>query len=149
MTLDLHEKIGEPVIIEAIELLGWRGHHFVRARSKDGAEGVMKANMRLQYMTPFLRELVIPFFIGSDARDLERLVADIYTYRNNYKYTGLMLWNSVAHVEVALFDLLGKIAGLPVGALLGEVYRKEIPVYISSLTRANTPEEEIDWLEAR
>jgi L-alanine-DL-glutamate epimerase-like enolase superfamily enzyme len=147
--INLHAHLPEPVQVSRIDVLQTAYGEFVRVTTPDGAEGIARANKRLRYMLPMFRELVAPYFIGQDLRDLPELVAGVYTYQNNYKYTGLMLWNSVAHVEVALLDLLGKIVGKPVGALLGEVYRTDIPVYLSSLTRATTPEEEVAWLSAR
>lgn len=147
--LTLQHDINTPVIIEKIEVLHSDYGDFVRATATDGTTGLMRANRRLRHMLPMFQELVAPYFIGKDSRDLPALIEGIYTYQNNYKFTGLMLWNSVAHVEVCLFDLLGKVANKPVGALLGEVIRSEIPVYLSSLTRETTPEEEVDWLGER
>lgn len=51
-------------------------------------------------------------------------------------------WNCVGHVEIAFWDLLGQTARQPVHALLGPQVRTEIPVYLSSLTRETSPEEE-------
>ncbi|MAS32353.1 MAG: mandelate racemase [Anaerolineaceae bacterium] len=147
--IDLYAHLNEPVIIETIDVLRTKRGEFVRTRSTDGATGLMRANKRLLLMLPLLKELVIPFFVGKDARNLPELVEQIYVYRNNYKYTGLILWNSVSHVELSILDLLGQIAGKPVHALLGSVLRTEIPVYISSLTRETTPEEEVEWLAQR
>lgn len=147
--IDLRRHIHTPVIVERIEVLNTDYGQFVRAISTDGAAGLMRANKRLHYMLPMFRELVVPYFLGKDIRDLPALVEGVYTYQNNYKYTGLMLWNSVAHVEICLLDLLGQVANKPVCELLGRVRRREIPVYISSLTRATTPEEEVEWVARR
>ncbi len=147
--IDLYQHLSTPVIARKIEVLRSDYGDFVRTTATDGQTGIMRANKRLYYMLPMFKELVAPYFIGKDLRDLPDLIGSIHTYQNNYKYTGLMLWNSVAHVELALLDLLGKVAGKSVGALLGKVIRTEIPVYISSLTRATTPKEEVDWLAKR
>jgi L-alanine-DL-glutamate epimerase-like enolase superfamily enzyme len=50
----------------------------------------------------------------------------------------------VAYVEQSLFDLLGKTAGKPAGALMGGVIRKEIPVYLSGSGRELSAEEEVE-----
>jgi L-alanine-DL-glutamate epimerase-like enolase superfamily enzyme len=42
--------------------------------------------------------------------------------------------------------MLGKIVNKPVGALLGDVIRKEIPIYTASGNRGTTPQEEVDIL---
>src|SRR5437879_4416352 len=66
--------VKEPVIIQSIELLRKGRDHFVRVRSKDGAEGVAVDDGRMDVLHPILNQLVIPFFIGKDARDLEELL---------------------------------------------------------------------------
>ena len=62
---------------------------------------------------------------------------------------GLAFWNCVSHLEFALFDMLGKLAGVPVCDLLGPVLRREIPIYLSSGHRDTTPEEEVSWVGER
>jgi len=37
---------------------------------------------------PILNKLVIPYFIGKDARDLESHLFGLYRYSNNYKLQG-------------------------------------------------------------
>ena len=64
----------------------------------------------------------------------------------NYKFSGMPFWNCVGHIEIALWDLLGKIEGKPVCLLLGEPLRKQVNIYLSSLTRSNSAEEEFEKL---
>jgi len=140
----LHKVFTSPVKVKAIEVLRLRGAHYVRTISRDGAIGIVKANSRLPHILSLLKHLVIPYFTGKDARDLESLVDGVYTQGSNYKYAGMPFWNCVSHVELSLFDMLGRIANQPAGALLGKVIRREIPVYLSGLTRETTPEEEVE-----
>jgi L-alanine-DL-glutamate epimerase-like enolase superfamily enzyme len=147
--VDLHAQFSLPVILTSIEALEVRKHYLVRVRSADGAEGVVTTNNRLAYLWPIFKQFVCPYFLGKDARKLPFLVDDFYTYRSVYKLAGIALWNPVAYVELAVLDLLGKIAGKSVGSLFGTVLRKDIPVYLSSLRRDTTPEEEVAWLARR
>jgi L-alanine-DL-glutamate epimerase-like enolase superfamily enzyme len=147
--IDLRRRFPAPVVIDSIRVVRAAEHVFVRATSADGAVGTTVANDNLSYLLPILEELVVPFFVGKDARDLEALVDEIYYHGRTYKLAGVALWNCVGHVEVALLDLLGQLANLPAGALLGPVLRREIPVYLSSLRRDTTPEQEVEWLAAR
>ncbi len=146
--IDLHRRFTSPIVISSIDVIRWRGQDFVRATSTDGAEGIASTNGR-PYLWPVLKALVVPYFTGKDARDLPDLVDGVYAHRSNYKMAGLAFWNCVAHVEFALLDMLGKMAGLPVCALLGTVLRREIPIYLSSSRRDTTPEQEVAWLEER
>jgi len=139
-------SIKSPVKIASIELLRNRNNFFVRTRSTDGAVGVAVTNSRAAYLYPILQRLVIPFFLGKDARALESLIDGVYVYRSNYKLSGLALWCCVAWVEFSLLDLLGKIEAKPVGELLGGVIRHEIPIYVASGNRHTTPQQEVDIL---
>lgn len=146
---NLHESFSSPVRIASVEALRYRQRYLVRVRAEDGAEGVVTVNNRLEYLWPILQQIVAPYFIGKDARDLELLVDGVYTYKSAYKLAGIALWNPVAYVELAVLDLLGKLAGKPVGALFGPVLRPKIPIYLSSMRRDTTPEEEVAWLGQR
>jgi L-alanine-DL-glutamate epimerase-like enolase superfamily enzyme len=147
--LNLHAHVSTPVIIKSARLATWRGRRFVRVRSKGGVEGVALGSERLAYLAPLLGERILPFFAGRDARDIERLVDQVARHDANYKLAGLAFWSCVAAVEMAIFDLLGKTAGKSVGELLGGVLRREIPVYLSSMRRETTPEEEVALVAER
>jgi len=95
---------------------------------------------------PILTKRVAPFFIGKDARDLESLVDGVYLASSNYKWQGLPFWVPVASVEIALLDLLGKIARKPLGELFGTIVRRDVAVYRASGNRGNSPEAEIAYL---
>ncbi len=142
------DGLKSPVIIESIKLLKKGNDHFVHVRSKDVADGVSLTNPpREQYLDKILKQLVIPFFIGKDARNLEDLLWELYRSSDNYKLYGLALWSPQAWVEFAILDLLGRIAGKPMGALLGDILRKDVAIYVASGRRDTTPEEEAEYLQ--
>ena len=142
------DRLKAPVIIESIKLLKKGEEYFVHVRSKDGAEGVALTNPpREQYLDKILKQLVIPFFIGKDARDLENLLWELYRWQDNYKLYGLGLWSPQAWVEFAILDMLGRIAGQPMGALLGEIVRQDVAIYVASGRRDTTPEQEVEYLQ--
>jgi L-alanine-DL-glutamate epimerase-like enolase superfamily enzyme len=72
---------------------------------------------------------------------------EAYLAGSNYKWQGLPFWVSMAVVEIAILDLLGKASGKPLGELFGKVQRRKIPVYRASGNRGNSPEAEIAYLE--
>ena len=136
-----------PVPIASIELLKGPADFLVRVRSRDGAEGLAAGHPDvLETAWPILTKRVAPFFIGKDARDLESLVDGVYLASSNYKWQGLPFWVPVASVEIALLDLLGKIARKPLGELFGAVVRRDVAVYRASGNRGNSPEAEIAYL---
>ena len=140
------DSITSPVRIASIELLRGQRDHFIRVRSADGAEGIAVTNSRAGYLQPMLQQLVIPYFIGKDARQLESLLDGVYVYKSNYKLSGVAFWCCVAWVEFSILDLLGKIAHKPIGELFGGVIRREVPIYVASGNRDTTPEEEVKVL---
>ncbi len=137
------DSITLPVRIASIELLRDRRNHYVRTRSSDGAEGIALTNGRAGYLYPMLQQLVIPYFVGKDARQLEALVDGVYVYNSNYKLSGVAFWCCVAWVEFSILDMLGKIARKPLGDLFGGIIRREVPIYVASGNRDTTPEEEV------
>ncbi len=140
------EGIKSPVTIESVRLLTDGKEFFVHTVSSEGAEGISITNVRARYLYPIFQELVAPFFIGKDARDLEQLIDGVYVHGGNYKLSSLALWCCVAWVEFSLLDMLGKISGKPLGELFGGVVRNKVPVYIASGRRETTPEEEVTLL---
>lgn len=143
------ELLKQPVKIDAIDLLKSGRHYLVRVQSSDGAAGMADAHgsvMRSTY--PLLLGRIAPFFIGKDARELERLLHGVYLHDSNYKWQGLPFWVCVASVEVAILDLLGKVAQKSLGDLLGGVVRREIEVYRASAHRGNGAQDEVEYLQS-
>jgi L-alanine-DL-glutamate epimerase-like enolase superfamily enzyme len=139
--LNLHSALRSPVKIAKVELLRAGSEYFVRTTATDGASGIARTKQMEDYIAILLRR-VVPTFINQDARDIETLIDTVY--RRNYKLAGQAFWCPVAYVEQSIFDLLGKVADKPAGALLGGVIRKEIPVYLSGSGRDTTAEQEVD-----
>ena len=137
-----------PVRMQTVQLLRNGSTFLVRVRSRDGAEGLSVANSaRLRYTWPIFVGLVAPFFLGKDARRLEELLFELYRWRSNYKLQGLAFWVCVAACEMAILDMLGRIAGKSIGGLFGGVKRRDIAVYPASGHRGNKPEEEVKYLK--
>ncbi len=142
------ELFKQPVKLTSVELLKQGPHFLVRVRSTDGAEGLASGHDAVLETTyPILLKRVAPYFIGKDARALEELIHGVYLRDSNYKWQGLPFWVCVASVEIAVLDLLGKVAGKPLGELFGGVVRREVAVYRASGNRGNSPEAEIAYLQ--
>jgi L-alanine-DL-glutamate epimerase-like enolase superfamily enzyme len=147
--LDIRTVIKFPVIIQKIEILENVGNRFIIVTSKDGFQGITLLNFRMEFLLPILQKLIQPFFIGKDARDIEKILETIAHDRGVYKYSGIPLFNCIGQIEVAVMDLLGKTAGFPVSDFFGKRIRDEIPMYVSSLTRETSPEEEVANLQSQ
>jgi L-alanine-DL-glutamate epimerase-like enolase superfamily enzyme len=141
------KALNSPVIIESIELLRKGREYFLRVRSKDGAEGISVDNGRMDVLHPILTRLIIPYFIGKDARNWEEHLFGVYRQGDNYKLQGMALWSPVALVEFAVLDLLGRLTNQSLGELLGGALRTSVPFYVASGRRDTTPQQEVDYLK--
>ena len=140
---NFHQFSSTPIKIESIDLLKAHNLYFLRIRSTDGAEGLIRTKDIVDYV-PILAHRVRKHFLGKDARDLEHLLDEVYATNSNYKLAGQEFWCPVAYVEQSLIDLMGKSLKKPAGELMGGILRKEIPVYLSGSGRDTTAEEEVE-----
>ena len=133
----------EPVIIETVELLQLGNGYLCRVRSRGGAEGMSVAHSTMSTLYPiFLRNLQ-PFFIGKDARELDLILDKVYIYQFNFRFNGLALGLPLATIEFAILDMLGRMAGKPVGELIGEIHNRHVGVYMATEWREKPVEESI------
>lgn len=141
--------ITTPVTIESIEIFQSGKHFFTKVTAKEGATGISVNNKKyIKSIYALMYNRIIPHFLNEDARDLDQLIEKVYMTALNYKWQGLAFWVGVAYVELAILDMLGKVAQQPVGELLGGRVRDEVAIYYASGNRGNSPEEETDYLQS-
>src|SRR5947209_2537907 len=75
----------------------------------------------------YLTDHVIPSLIGRDAHRIEDLWQ--FLYRGAYWRRGPITMSAIIAVVTALWDIKGKVAGLPVYQLLGGASREGVMVY--------------------
>ncbi|GAA2703496.1 D-mannonate dehydratase ManD [Actinoplanes palleronii] len=118
-------------ITEARVIVCSPGRNFVTLKivTEDGVSGVGDAtlNGRELAVAAYLREHVVPALIGRDARRIEDTWQ--YLYKGAYWRRGPVTMSAVAAVDTALWDILGKVAGVPVYRLLGGRSREGVTVY--------------------
>jgi L-alanine-DL-glutamate epimerase-like enolase superfamily enzyme len=137
----------DPVIIDTVELLLLNNNYICRVRSTDGAVGIsVSNNYQMRYLYPIFTQRIQPFFAGKDARKWEQLLDEVYVYKSNYKLQSLALWVPLATLEFAVLDMLGKIAGKPMGELIGDIHHPEIAVYQANNFRGQSAEESIQGI---
>ncbi len=141
------ELFTSPVILQSVELLKHENSYLCRVRSADGAEGISVAHSGMSLLHPiFLRNLV-PFFVGKDARDLDRILEKVYVYGFNFRYNGISLGLPLATLEFAVLDLLGRMAGRSMGQLIGQIHHPEVPIYIATEWRERPLEETVERIQ--
>jgi L-alanine-DL-glutamate epimerase-like enolase superfamily enzyme len=134
----------EPLIIDSLELLRYENNFLCVVRTKNGAEGIaVSNNMQMVSLYPIFVNRLQPFFIGKDARELEKLLEEVYVYKSNYKLQNLALWVPLATIEFAVLDLLGKTVNKSIGELIGKIHNPKVAVYRANNFRGKTAEESI------
>ncbi len=107
------------------------GRNFVTLKitTADGVSGIGDAtlNGREQAVVAYLEEHVCPLLIGRDARRIEDTWQLLY--RGAYWRRGPVTMRAIAAVDVALWDIKAKAAGMPLYDLLGGKSREGVLVY--------------------
>ena len=73
------------------------------------------------------RELA-PVLLGRDARQIDLLWADMFTAVGYHGWAGAEM-RAISAIDIALWDIAGQAAGVPIYQLLGGASREAIPVY--------------------
>ena len=107
------------------------GRNFVtlRVTTSDGVHGIGDAtlNGRELAVASYLRDHVCPLLIGRDAAQIEDTWQ--YLYRGGYWRRGPVTMAAIAAVDVALWDIKAKLAGMPLYQLLGGANRTGLLAY--------------------
>lgn len=107
------------------------GRNFVtlKLETDQGVYGIGDAtlNGRELAVVAYLQEHVCPLLIGRDPRRIEDLWQ--YLYRGAYWRRGPVTMRAIAAVDVALWDIKAKMAGMPLYDLLGGKSREGVLVY--------------------
>ena len=127
------------------------GRNFVtlKIETDEGIYGLGDAtlNGRELAVASYLTDHVIPCLIGRDAHRIEDVWQ--YLYKGAYWRRGPVTMSAIAAVDTALWDIKGKVAGLPVYQLLGGASREGVMVYghANGKTVEETIEAAIDYHE--
>jgi galactonate dehydratase len=81
-----------------------------------------------------------PLLIGREPVDIPAIWDDLYALMRVRGHWGGFFTDAIAGVDIALWDLAGKMAGKPVVELLGGARRTCIPAYASGLPRSTLTE---------
>ena len=118
--------------IEGIEVIVTSpGRNFVTLKltTSDGVVGLGDAtlNGRELAVASYLRDHIVPLLVGREADNIEDTWQ--YLYRGPYWRRGPVTMAAISAVDMALWDIKGKVAGLPVYQLLGGRSRRGALAY--------------------
>lgn len=109
----------------------------VEIRTDGGLVGYGEALARfsLRSYISLIDDLLAPLVIGQDPFDVEGMWQRMSRVFPGSK-TGGVLMEAIAAVDIALWDIMGKAAGLPVHKLLGSTGAQRVKAYASSISWA-------------
>ena len=87
-----------------------------------------------------LRDVMIPIVEGRDPRDARTIYDELYDLMRVRGASGGFYGDALAAIDIALWDLAAKDAGVPLCEALGGARVEKIPAYVSGLPRATLDE---------
>lgn len=91
--------------------------------------GVTGLGQTADYRTaPVLHDLARRHVLGRDPLHLGRIWHDLMTFARYHGYAGAEM-RAISAIDIALWDILGKVTGQPISQLLGGPVRDGVPVY--------------------
>ena len=118
-------------IVRADVIVTCPGRNFVTLKivTDEGVHGIGDAtlNGRELAVASYLKDHVCPALIGRDPGRIEDIWQ--FLYKGAYWRRGPVTMTAIAAVDMALWDIKGKVAGLPLYQLLGGAARERVMVY--------------------
>ncbi len=128
-------------IVDAKVIVCCPGRNFVTLKitTDEGVTGLGDAtlNGRELSVASYLQDHICPLLIGRDPQKIEDTWQ--YLYKGAYWRRGPVTMSAIAAVDMALWDIKGKLANMPVYQLLGGASREGVTVY-SHATGRDIPE---------
>ena len=75
-----------------------------------------------------VEQVIQPMVLGADPLDRDPIWHKVYNLLRDHGQKGMPL-QALSGVDIALWDIAGKVAGLPIHKLIGGMYRDSVPVY--------------------
>ncbi|QBD83280.1 mandelate racemase/muconate lactonizing enzyme family protein [Ktedonosporobacter rubrisoli] len=120
----------------------WRNLTFVVVETDEGVHGVGEVRMvnHTDALLGYLQEAAKHHILGSDPFKIEDLVQRMF--RRDFARPSEIMMSAIAVVEMACWDIMGKVLNVPVYQLLGGAVRERIPAYANGwYTVERSPEE--------
>ena len=100
--------------------------------SEDGAVGIGNAALAPTVVKKAIDDWYAPMVIGEDPFDYAHIWEKMYRRSHAWGRKGVGM-TAISAIDIAVWDLMGKLVGKPVFKLLGGRTKERIPVYYSKL----------------
>ena len=108
-----------------------RSAHLIEVTTDEGITGWGECfgpgNVAIANKT-IVEKVIQPIILGSDPVDRDVLWHKVYNLLRDHGQKGMPL-QSLSGVDIALWDIAGKVAGMPIYKLIGGAHRTRVPVY--------------------
>ncbi|MET0185609.1 MAG: mandelate racemase/muconate lactonizing enzyme family protein [Achromobacter sp.] len=115
---------------------GWlykqRGSCIVEIETADGVVGWGECYGPSQVARAYIESQYGPRIIGRDAFDVEVIWEDLYNRIKDYGSKGMAI-SALSGIDIALWDIIGKVCGKPIHKLIGGAHRTEVQSYATGL----------------
>ena len=120
----------------------WRNLTYLKLTTDDGYVGVseVRINNRTEALSAYLEGVKKRHVLGSDPFNVEDMVLRLS--RNDYGRVGEIAGAGISLVEIACWDIIGKVVDQPVYKLLGGACRNRIKAYANGWYRVERSPEE-------
>jgi D-galactarolactone cycloisomerase len=110
----------------------------IRIETDDGIEGWGEAFgfMSCAITRCAIDALIAPLCIGKDARDIPKLMGELFRKLHLYGRSGPVFYG-LSGIDIALWDIAGKVAQKPIYQLLSNANVTELPSYASLVRYGN------------
>ena len=119
-----------PKTEDAKQFVGGASKVLLRIETDEGIFGIAEGGRNYNLFKAYLEETINPLLIGIDPRN-PKMIWEMLTHGTGPGLATKLPSQIVGTIDVAIWDLSGKAAGLPVYQLLGGAARTEIPLYWS------------------
>jgi D-galactarolactone cycloisomerase len=123
---DLAEELGY-----SQQYYNGRSAHLVEVRTDDGVtgwgEGFGPGNVAIANKT-IVERVIAPMVLGANPFDREQIWHRVYNLLRDHGQKGMPI-QALSGVDIALWDIVGKVTGQPLHNLIGGRCRDTVPVY--------------------
>jgi galactonate dehydratase len=113
--------------IDTIRLDEFPNLLFTHVHTDEGVVGLGETFYGARAVEGYIHETVAPYLLGQDPLAIDRHVRGLYGYVG-YRSSGAEMRGNSA-IDIALWDIFGKVTGQPLYQLLGGKVRDEIRIY--------------------
>jgi galactonate dehydratase len=107
---------------------GWLSWLWVRIHTDSGLIGLGETYPSAASEKPIILNDLAPILLGRDATEIEALWHDMLLRVHPRGWAGAEM-RAISAIDMALWDLLGKVTGQPLYVLLGGKCRETVPIY--------------------